>query len=208
MNWYKKSQFNSGFDKITLKMYKKLLNDLLEEESEVPEYVKREIPEEIIDDPEIQELLNAEVTVDNGNRRWYVDGKKHRVGGPAVEYAAEPVAGRKEWWQNGKKHREDGPAIENVDGGKAWYVDGKCHRLDGPAVEYADGGKEWYQHGKLHREDGPAVEYSGGKAWWIDGKKHRLDGPAVEYADGRKFWYLNGKGYEEEEFKEAINELV
>ena len=33
--------------------------------------------------------------------------------------------GYKAWYLNGKRHREDGPAIECADGSKIWYIDGK-----------------------------------------------------------------------------------
>ena len=52
--------------------------------------------------------------------------------------------GTKRWHLNGKLHRVDGPAIEFSDGSKKWYLNGKCHRVDGPAGEYADGTKFWY----------------------------------------------------------------
>ena len=35
-----------------------------------------------------------------------------------------------EWFQNDKRHRLDGPALEFADGYKAWYQNGKLHRLD------------------------------------------------------------------------------
>ena len=57
--------------------------------------------------------------------------------------------GTKHWYLNGKRHREDGPAIEWSDGAKEWYLNGKHHREDGPAVEYADGTKSWYLNDKL-----------------------------------------------------------
>jgi len=56
--------------------------------------------------------------------------------------------GTKEWYLNGKRHREGGPAIEWSDGTKVWYLNGKPHREDGPAYEYPDGSKEWYLSGK------------------------------------------------------------
>jgi len=59
--------------------------------------------------------------------------------------------GSKEWYLNGKLHRLDGPAVEYADGSKFWYLNGKLHRTDGPAVEYADGNKEWWLNDKLHR---------------------------------------------------------
>ena len=52
--------------------------------------------------------------------------------------------GTKEWWLNGKRHREDGPAIENANGDKIWHLNGILHREDGPAIENANGGKYWF----------------------------------------------------------------
>ena len=81
--------------------------------------------------------------------------------------------GAKRWFADGKLHRLDGPAVERDDGAKEWYVNGKLHRLDGPAVEWVDGTKEWYVNDNLHRLDGPAVERDDGrKYYWIDGKKY------------------------------------
>ena len=56
--------------------------------------------------------------------------------------------GTKRWYLNGKRHREDGPAIEYPDGTKVWYLNDELHREDGPAVEYPDGTKSWYLNGK------------------------------------------------------------
>ena len=84
----------------------------------------------------------------DGNKEWYLNGKFHRVDGPAVEYAN----GYKAWWLNGKRHRVDGPAIEGADGYKAWCLNGKYHRIDGPAIEYADGSKSWWLNGKEYTE--------------------------------------------------------
>ena len=50
----------------------------------------------------------------------------------------------KKWWLNGKLHRVDGPAVEWANGTKEWYRNDKRHRVDGPAFEYADGLKQWY----------------------------------------------------------------
>lgn len=48
-----------------------------------------------------------------------------------VEYdVAMWVDGRKEWSLNGKLHRLDGPAMEWADGSKEWFLNGKRHRLD------------------------------------------------------------------------------
>ena len=52
--------------------------------------------------------------------------------------------GTKYWFLNGKRHREDGPAVEYANGDKQWFLNGKLHREDGPAIEYPDGDKFWY----------------------------------------------------------------
>ena len=52
------------------------------------------------------------------------------------------------WSVNGKHHRVDGPAVEYTDGTKGWFINDKFHRLDGPAIERPDGTKEWYVNGK------------------------------------------------------------
>ncbi len=51
--------------------------------------------------------------------------------------------GTKCWYLNGKRHREGSPAIEYPNGTKCWYFNGKLHREDGPALEYPDGQKVW-----------------------------------------------------------------
>ncbi|HUS50962.1 MAG TPA: hypothetical protein VMZ91_12415 [Candidatus Paceibacterota bacterium] len=56
-----------------------------------------------------------------GTKYWFLNGKLHRVDGPAIEYEN----GSKEWFLNGKLHRDDGPAIEDSNGKKCWYLNGK-----------------------------------------------------------------------------------
>jgi hypothetical protein len=59
------------------------------------------------------------VTTPMGYKAWYVDGLRHRVGGPAIDF----------------------------DGFTAWYENGKAHRVDGPAKEFSDGSKQWWENG-------------------------------------------------------------
>ena len=66
--------------------------------------------------------------------------------------------GTKRWYLDGKLHRVDGPAIEWADGTKKWYLDGKLHRVGGPAIEWADGDKEWWLNGVRQEEPQRAVE--------------------------------------------------
>ena len=82
--------------------------------------------------------------------------------------------GTKQWRLDGKLHRVDGPALEYADGTKYWYLNDKLHRVDGPAIEYANGTKRWYLNGKLHRVDGPAIESpNGDKIWYLNGKRRK-----------------------------------
>lgn len=63
-------------------------------------------------------------TLSQEERQWYVDGKLHRIGGPAIEKLHI-----REWRNKGKLHREDGPAVESIDnlvyGGYKYWIDGK-----------------------------------------------------------------------------------
>ncbi len=84
--------------------------------------------------------------------------------------------GTKSWWINGKRHRTDGPAVEFADGSKEWWINDKRHRTDGPACEYTNGSKFWYVNDKRHRNDGPAVEFADGtKEWWVNGIEIDID---------------------------------
>jgi hypothetical protein len=82
--------------------------------------------------------------------------------------------GDKSWWLDSKRHREDGSAVECINGDKAWFLNGKRHREDGPVIEYINGRKQWYLNGKLHREDGPAIEWldGNGKEWYLSGMEY------------------------------------
>jgi len=83
--------------------------------------------------------------------------------------------GDKIWILDGKIHRVDGPAIERKNGDKYWFLNDKKHRIDGPAVIYEKGDKEWFLNGKCHRADGPAVEYTSEyKRWFLNGKEVKI----------------------------------
>ena len=72
-----------------------------------------------------------------------------------------------------KRHRLNGPAVEWADGSYAWYQNGERHRIDGPAYVDADGTRKWCQYGRLHRVDGPAIEWANGRReWWLNGTWH------------------------------------
>ena len=123
-------------------------------------------------------MIKYIVTVDDdGTKRWYLNDKRHRTDGPAVEYDT----GSKYWYLDDKLHCEDGPAVECYTGTKLWYLDDKRHRVDGPAVECYTGTKLWYLGGVKYTEadwrkqlqkkvKAPCV----GKVIEIDGVKYKL----------------------------------
>ena len=87
---------------------------------------------------------------ENGDKIWRNSaGQYHRIDGPAIECAN----GDKVWYVNGKRHRTDGPAVENADGGKWRYFNNKLHRTDGLAVQLADGTKEYWYKGEQITEE-------------------------------------------------------
>jgi hypothetical protein len=66
----------------------------------------------------IPEIFTGIVEWWDGAKKWYKEGKLHRLDGPAVEYSN----GRKYWYKEGKRHREDGPAIEYSNGTREWWI--------------------------------------------------------------------------------------
>ena len=71
-----------------------------------------------------------------------------------IEYTVKVYAnGDRLWYLNGKRHREDGPACEWADGSKEWYLNGKRHREDGAACELSVGDKYWYLNGEAVTEE-------------------------------------------------------
>ena len=63
----------------------------------------------------------------DGTKEWRLNGRLHRINGPAVEYPS----GNKFYYKNGKLHRDDGPAIELIDGSKFWYLnDKRIHKCE------------------------------------------------------------------------------
>ena len=71
----------------------------------------------------------------------------------------EYTSGDKHWYLNGKRHRVDGPAIEFANGNKYWFLNNELHRVDGPAVDYADGYKEYWINGKNVTKEAQEVLY-------------------------------------------------
>ena len=118
-------------------------------------------------------MIEYTVRVYDQSTEWYLNGRRHREDGPAVEWAN----GYKEWYLNDQRHRPDGPAVEWADGSKVWYLNGQRHRPDGPAMEWADGDKEWWLNGREVTESdvmGLTNDSCAGKIVEIDGKQYIL----------------------------------
>jgi hypothetical protein len=82
------------------------------------------------------------------------------------------LAGSQYYYLNGKLHRVDGPAIIHPNGFQYYYLNGKRHRVNGPAVIWPDGTEEYYLNGKRHRVNGPAVIWPDGtEEYYLNGKK-------------------------------------
>jgi hypothetical protein len=96
-------------------------------------------------------LCGYEIRYDAQNNlvEWFLDGKLHREGGPAHEWAD----GSRFWYLNGLRHRTDGPAHEWAAGTRSWWLNGRRHRTDGPACEWANGIREWYLNGDRVTEE-------------------------------------------------------
>ena len=130
-----------------------------------------------------------------GNSAIYmVNGKIHRIGGPAVVIAKHDTDDATVWFYENENDRQRNIYRVLFNGCVGYYLHDEPHRLDGPAIEWSNGDKEWYMHGKRHRIDGPAIEWSNGdKEWYMHGKRHRIDGPAIEMSNGEQEWWLNGQ---------------
>ena len=77
--------------------------------------------------------LKVKIYYDNGQKkyeRWYLNGKRHREDGPALQYFHSNGQKRYEYWYlRGKFHREDGPALQTwlKNGEKiyGWFLNNK-----------------------------------------------------------------------------------
>lgn len=116
----------------------------------------------------------------DGKEEWANSKGYHRVEGPARICTNSDGGQFEEWFLNGVKHREGGPAYTyvapkrpdhaDVRSNRKWYRHGKYHREDGPALEYDGLCEYWYRDGELHRENGPAIiQSSGVQGWYKNG---------------------------------------
>ena len=108
-----------------------------------------------------------------GVSAWCYGGRLHRVNEPAWI-----GRGSIEYYLNGVRHRAGGPAVSYCDATCCilrWYHHGRLHRENAPAVIRREGNnrvREWYRYNLRHREDGPAFisqEEEGIYQWYLNG---------------------------------------
>ena len=78
------------------------------------------------------------------------------------------------WIVNQRFHRLGGPAYICPDGTHFWCQQDKIHRIDGPAIIFADGGVEWYINDKEITDEVKCwIEDNNISPWqqWTDGDK-------------------------------------
>ena len=132
-------------------------------------------------------IVSYEYTLVEGERivtgeEWKLNGKDHRVVGPAVRswqiVEGQPVLTLEVWCLQGKHHRVDGPAY------RAWQI------VEGRPVLVCEG---WKLDGKFHRVDGPAY-----RTWWI------ANGQPVLAWEG---WYLHGRYVDPKDLHQAASTI-
>lgn len=82
--------------------------------------------------------------------KWCLDNHRLKIFDRQVFLVDE--YGTKWWYLNGKYHRVNGPAIEWANGSTEWYFNDRRHRVNGPAIEYVNGDKYWYLYNKEYSE--------------------------------------------------------
>lgn len=65
-----------------------------------------------------------------------------------MKYKVVFESGEQSWRLDGKLHRLDGPASIHPNGFKMWCRNGLLHRTDGPAIEWPGGTVEWFLEDK------------------------------------------------------------
>jgi antitoxin component YwqK of YwqJK toxin-antitoxin module len=85
-----------------------------------------------------------------GDVVYFLDGKVHRINGPAVICQGVLFI----WAKNGKVHRDDLPAVETQDDSlQIYYEDGFKHRVNGPAVISGNTKEYWIYNRQFIDED-------------------------------------------------------
>jgi len=98
-------------------------------------------------------------------KTYYDDnGRIHREGGPAVVWDN----GSEEWWLNGVRHRVGGPALLVAQ--EIPVISEFPHILESNVSFWAADSRLFFVCGKIHRLDGPAVMVGEENHYYIGGK--------------------------------------
>ena len=122
-------------------------------------------------------------------------GQRHNLKTPSFFSGHEPYAIALSWFVDGKMHRVDGPANVDCFDMMTWYQRGKYGRPPGqshlPTTILADGSCHFGAgDDMLHRLDGPAIIYPNGSCCWaIDGST--ITQQVIEWRKANKIapWY-------------------
>lgn len=86
----------------------------------------------------------AYIDLETGTEIWYRNGEKHRDG----DQPAFTSPTMYQWYVDGKRHRVGGPAVKHRDSDYcAYYINDRLHRVGGPAVVYDNGDVAYYYDG-------------------------------------------------------------
>ena len=166
-------------------------------------------------------------------KQWYINGKLHRLDGPAVMHPSY-----NEYYIDGKKYSEEDfdKKIKEIKGlqqtVEPYDVDlndlGEATNDDWPpdfyGIKYtgevsSDGesreikdylGTYWInKQGDYHNNEQPAIQYNNGDFYWIvNGVYHNLNGPSVvEKNPSVRAYYINGKEYSKEDFDRKVQQI-
>lgn len=163
--------------------------------------------------PAVQDWSNGVKVLEE----WYLNGKLHRIDGPARQtWRDSGFKTEASWYYQGKLHRKGGPAQELRDDKSHeynWYINDQRHRVDGPAQirmslthKYNTYTEKWYKWDKIHRLDGPAMyknttDVGETFVWYREGTVHRDLEPAIYESnisstgnvEVQVFWIDNGR---------------
>ena len=105
--------------------------------------------------PRVKYYENGQKKSEEWIEEWVLNGKYHRVDGPAYQYWYKN--GQKEsegWYLNNRRHREDGPAFINwsINGQKRielWYLNGKFYTREKWVNQLKNIGSIHYEEQKI-----------------------------------------------------------
>ena len=93
----------------------------------------------------IERNIAAVAITDHGNMNSHLQAQ---LEGGQLEQCPKIIFGSEMYFVDDKRHRIGGPALTSPDGTQMYFEDNKCHRMGGPAVIRPGGAKEYFIYGK------------------------------------------------------------